>query len=138
MGNRNAIRLRLERLTSGSLAVLCLIILPTSTLRAQCTVPSDPQVVSSPSGILATGQTYTLGWTADGGDNIYIVERSTSSSFNRPDDEAQYVSAKAASFIAFDEGTYFHRVSAVAGCDVSKVSGPANHMLSLGPLELPR
>ena len=94
------------------------------TTRSACTVPGATQIIFNPTTASA-GATYTIVWSvapgldADGG---YLVERSASASFNSILD-SQVTSSTAASFVASNAGTYYHRVRALPSCDPTK-SGP--------------
>jgi sugar lactone lactonase YvrE len=93
----------------------------TFTTRSACTVPGATQIIFNPTTASA-GATYTIVWSvapgldADGG---YLVERSTSASFNSILD-SQVTSSTAASFVASNAGTYYHRVRALPSCDPTK------------------
>lgn len=91
-----------------------------------CSAPGATTIQFAPSTVSA-GSTYTIVWSQAVGadqDAGYLVERSTSADFSSAV-EAQVTSSTAASFVANATGTYYHRVRAVAGCDVS-VTGPVS------------
>lgn len=95
------------------------------TTRA-CSAPGSTSIEFAPSTVSA-GSTYSIVWSQAAGadqDAGYLVERSSSADFSAAV-ETQVTSSTAASFVANVAGTYFHRVRAVAGCDVT-VSGPVS------------
>jgi sugar lactone lactonase YvrE len=93
---------------------------------AACSVPGTPTIAFAPASVSA-GSTYTMVWTpatgvdANGG---YLIERSRNASF-ASGVVAQVVSSTAASFVAEETGTYFHRVRAVPGCDPARAGVPS-------------
>ena len=93
------------------------------TVSGDCPVPGTPSIAFAPASA-AVGQTYVVTWNAAPGlasGGAYLVERSLSSSFATILDR-QATRATNASFLARSQGTYWHRVRAVAGCG-SGVSG---------------
>lgn len=104
---------------------LWLTLLLTFPLFAQtpCATPSAPTIVFVPPGGVAVGQTYALVWNEVANldpDGVYLIERSGSSSFASILD-TQQTSSTSASFISTGEGTLYHRVRALSGCDPAKV-----------------
>jgi sugar lactone lactonase YvrE len=82
-----------------------------------CETPGAVNITFAPDSVTA-GTTYTLVWSiAAGLDNEggYLVERSTSSAFSTI--ESQVTSSTAASFVANNAGTYYHRVRAISACN---------------------
>jgi sugar lactone lactonase YvrE len=94
------------------------------TTRA-CDAPGATTIVFAPASVSA-GATYSIVWSAASGsdaDAAYVVERARNASFN--DVETQVLSSTAATFVADATGTYYHRVRAVAGCDVTRLGAPS-------------
>jgi hypothetical protein len=97
------------------------------TVAAACAAPAAPVFLASPQGSVARGQTYGLVWSAAAGlDPLgsYVVERSLTPGFS-PLLDSQTISATSASFVSQSDGTVYHRVRAVAGCDPT-LSSPAS------------
>jgi len=97
------------------------------TTRADCPAPGATSIVFAPPSV-SSGATYAIVWspaTGLGGDGGYLVERSTSSSFDTVLD-SQVVSSTAASFLAGTPGTIYHRVRALPACDPTK-GGPISN-----------
>jgi sugar lactone lactonase YvrE len=91
-----------------------------------CTAPGAPSILFAPSSVSA-GSTYSIVWSpAPGLDaaGAYLLERSTSPGFESILD-SQVSSSTAASFIAGNPGTLYHRVRAVSACDPTKVGLPS-------------
>jgi sugar lactone lactonase YvrE len=96
------------------------------TVSGDCPVPGTPTIAFAPPSV-ATGQTYVVTWNAAAGlgaGGAYLVERSRSSSFDTILDR-QATRATNASFLARTQGTYWHRVRAVAPCGNSVSSAPS-------------
>lgn len=95
-----------------------------TVLGQACVVPDQPKIIFTPPGAIGVGQTYAVVWSdvanLDAG-GTYLVERSINAAFASVLD-SQQTSSTSASFIATAEGTFFHRVSAIAGCDSNKKS----------------
>ena len=90
-----------------------------------CVAPSKPSFLPVP-GAVGVGQSYVVAVAPvalDGG-GAYLVERATNASFS-PVLDSQLTSSPSASFVARSVGTYWHRVSALAGCDPAKRSAPS-------------
>ncbi len=119
------------------------------TTHADCTTPGATTILFAPA-IVSAGATYTIVWSAASGldaNGGYLIERSTSASFNAVLD-LQVSSSTAASFVANSPGTYYHRVRALPGCDpslagpvsapasVSSVNAPANIIFTVPPQAL--
>ena len=86
-----------------------------------CEAPAATSIVFAPSTVSA-GATYSIVWSPAPGsdaDAAYVIERSRSAAFG--DVETQVVSSTAATFVADATGAYYHRVRAVAGCDITKL-----------------
>ncbi|HEY6137405.1 MAG TPA: SMP-30/gluconolactonase/LRE family protein [Thermoanaerobaculia bacterium] len=96
------------------------------TTKSDCGTPGATTLLFVPPSVSA-GATYAIVWApaagldAEGG---YLVERATSPSFANA--ETQVSSTTAASFLATSPGTYYHRVRAVAGCDVTHIGLPSD------------
>lgn len=91
-----------------------------------CEAPGATSIVFAPSTISA-GATYSIVWSPAAGsdaDAAYVVERSRTSTFGEV--ETQVVSSTAATFVADATGAYYHRVRAVAGCDVTRLGAPSD------------
>jgi hypothetical protein len=105
-----------------ALAVATATVAPMSA--QTCAPPDAPNIIFTPPGAIGVGQTYSVVWSdvanLDAGGS-YVIERSTEAGFGLLVDSQQTVTTSA-SFIAAAEGTLYHRVRAVAGCDSSKVS----------------
>ena len=87
----------------------------------ECATPGATSVTFAPANVSA-GSTYSIVWSPSRGLDTgggYIVERSTSPDFINLLD-SQVTSSTAASFVAGETGTIYHRVRAVAACDPSK------------------
>ena len=114
----------LRRCTAVAAVLFVLANAPAATAQTSCAAPGTPQIIFTPPGNVAVGQTYAIVWSdaADlDSDGYYIVERSTSSSFAQILDSQQTFST-AASFTSSSEGTFHHRVRAFAGCDGAAMS----------------
>ncbi len=99
----------------------------TFTTAGGCLAPRTPSITFVPPGNVGVGQTYTIAWSelSDlAADGYFVIERSTSPSFASILDSQQTFSASA-SFVSSIAGTYYHRVSAVPGCDPSRRSPPS-------------
>ncbi len=100
--------------------------LRTFTVSGDCPVPGAPTIAFAPPSV-AVGQTYVVTWNASSGlapGGAYLVERSLSSTFASILDR-QATRATNASFLARSQGTYWHRVRAVAGCGTGVSSVPS-------------
>lgn len=96
------------------------------TTRA-CVAPEKTSITFVPSGAVGAGSTYTIIWAPASGldpDGGYLVERSSSPTFATV--ESQITMSAAASFIAGDPGTYYHRVRALPSCDPSQSAPPSD------------
>ena len=85
---------------------------------ARCVPPAAPAFVASPSGPVASGQTYVLAWSEVpglGSEGRYVVERSAEPAFATLLDR-QETSETSASFVPRGAGVLYHRVRALAGC----------------------
>ena len=86
-----------------------------------CAEPGPTSITFAPATVSA-GSTYSIVWSPARGLDTgggYVVERSTSPDFGAVLD-SQVTSSTAASFLAGDPGTLYHRVHAVPGCDPTK------------------
>jgi sugar lactone lactonase YvrE len=95
---------------------------------AACAAPQATAIISAPGSAVAAGATYTIAWRESAGMDdaaSYLVERSMDAQFSSIVD-AQQTTATSASFVSSQPGTYFHRVTAIAGCDVSRRSPPSD------------
>jgi sugar lactone lactonase YvrE len=96
------------------------------TTRA-CATPGTPSILFAPA-VVSAGSTYSLVWSVPAGvdsEGGYLVERSLNAAFSSVLD-AQVVTSAAASFVAGNAGTLFHRVRALPGCDPSKSGTPSD------------
>jgi hypothetical protein len=110
----------------GRLAAIALLLALSLPLYAQapCATPSAPTIVFVPPGGVAVGQTYAVVWNEVANldpDGVYLIERTSDANFSSILD-AQQTSSTSASFISTGEGTLYHRVRALSGCDPAKVS----------------
>jgi len=96
---------------------------------ASCGVPSAP-AVSATQANASAGATYTVRWSDAAGldsGGSYLVERAVDRSFSSIVDHQQ-TTATSASFVSENAGTYYHRVSAIAGCNTARRSSPSETM----------
>jgi sugar lactone lactonase YvrE len=92
-----------------------------------CVAPDKTLITFVPSNPIGAGSTYTIVWKTAAGldpDGGYLVERSTSPSFATV--ESQVTLSAAASFIAGNPGTYYHRVRGLPSCDPTKSAPPSD------------
>ncbi|HSP17229.1 MAG TPA: hypothetical protein VLV78_20975 [Thermoanaerobaculia bacterium] len=92
-----------------------------------CVAPEKTIITFAPANAVGAGSTYTIIWQTASGldpDGGYLVERSTSPTFAVV--ESQVTLSAAASFIAGNPGTYYHRVRALPSCDPSKSAPPSD------------
>jgi sugar lactone lactonase YvrE len=93
---------------------------------ASCGAPSPP-AVSATQANASAGATYSVRWSdaigLDSGGS-YLVERATDSAFTSILDHQQ-TTATSASFVSKNAGTYYHRISAIAGCNLARRSAPS-------------
>ena len=97
------------------------------TVSSGCAAPDAP-AISAPSSAAAAGATYAITWSESAGMDdagSYLVERSRDANFASMVDR-QETTSTSASFVALNEGTYYHRVIAIAGCNRSRRSSASS------------
>ncbi len=92
-----------------------------------CVAPEKTAITFVPSNPVGAGSTYTIIWKTASGldpDGGHLVERSTSPAFSVV--ESQVTLSAAASFLAGNPGTYYHRVRGLPSCDPLKSAPPSD------------
>ncbi len=92
-----------------------------------CGASAPPAMVSAPQANVAVGATYTISWGGAAGMDAaasYLVERAADPQFSTITDHQQ-TTATSASFTSAAAGSYYHRVTSIAGCDAKRRSPPS-------------